>query len=117
MTAGLDGEDSQELDMDKDFIPYEFQDAMEQRPAFSQFSEESDFVGHSDAELTEMNAIAEQIDEYCYFVRIFPGQDPGHIWVGWVTPNFHFMEKTFDTKKVRHVVVSVLDMDYKLKSR
>nr|KAG5704413.1 hypothetical protein BaRGS_024268 [Batillaria attramentaria] len=111
--TGLDGEDS--MDMDKDLIPYEFQDAMEQRPAFSQFSEDSDFA-QSEAELNELNAIAEQIEEYSYSVRIFPGQDPAQVWVGWVTPNFHFMEKTFEMKKVRHVVLSQLDMDYKLKS-
>lgn len=114
--TGLDGEDSADVDLDKDLIPYEFQDAMEQRPGFSQFSEDSDF-GHSDAELNELNAIAEQIEEYSYFVRIFPGQDPAHVWVGWVTPSFHFMDKSFDTKKVRHVVLSTLDMDYKMKAR
>ncbi|XP_025103910.1 ryanodine receptor-like isoform X4 [Pomacea canaliculata] len=113
--TGLDGEDSADVDLDKDLIPYEFQDAMEQRPGFSQFSEDSDF-GHSDAELNELNAIAEQIEEYSYFVRIFPGQDPAHVWVGWVTPSFHFMDKSFDTKKVRHVVLSTLDMDYKMKA-
>lgn len=113
--VGMDGEDSQDLDMDKDLIPYEFQDAMDQRHAFSQFSEDSEF-GQSEAELNELNAIAEQIEEYSYSVRIFPGQDPAHVWVGWVTPSFHFMEKTFETKKVRHVILSQLDMDYKLKS-
>ena len=114
--TGLDGEDSQDLDMDKELIPFEFQDAMEQRHAFSQFSEDSDF-GQSEAELNELNAIAEQIEEHSYSVRIFPGQDPALVWVGWVSPSFHFMEKSFEMKKVRHVVISQLDMDYKLKSR
>lgn len=27
-----------------------------------------------------------QVDEYYYGVRIFPGQDPANVWVGWVTP-------------------------------
>ncbi|XP_070180339.1 ryanodine receptor-like isoform X4 [Littorina saxatilis] len=109
--TGLDGED---MDLDKEFIPYEFQDALETRQAFSHFSEDSE--GQSEAELNELNAIAEQMEEYSYSVRIFPGQDPAHVWVGWVTPSFHFMEKSFEMKKVRHVVISQLDMDYKLKS-
>ena len=114
--TGLDREDSQDMEMEKELIPFEFQDAMEHRHAFSQFSEDSDFA-QSEAELNELSAIAEQIEEYSYSVRIFPGQDPAYVWVGWVTPSFHFMEKTFEMKKVRHVVISQLDMDYKLKSR
>ncbi|ESO90186.1 hypothetical protein LOTGIDRAFT_123762 [Lottia gigantea] len=71
--------------------------------------------GHSDAEMNEMNAIAEQIEEYHYSVRIFPGQDPSQVFVGWVTPDYHFHDTTFDTKKIRHVIVSTLDVDYRLK--
>ena len=114
--TGLDRDGSQDLDLDKELIPYEFQDAMEQRHAFSQFSEDSDFA-QSEAELSELNAIAEQMEEYSYSVRIFPGQDPTQVWVGWVAPSFHFMEKAFEMRKVRHVVISQLDMDHKLKSR
>ncbi|BFZ07812.1 hypothetical protein BsWGS_10847 [Bradybaena similaris] len=97
---------------DKDLIPYEFQDAMAERRIYR--SEDSDF-GQSEGELSEMIALAEQMDEYYYAVRVFPGQDPANIYVGWVTPGFHYFENTFDIKSVRHVVISTLDRDYKLK--
>lgn len=37
-----------------------------------------------------------QIDDYYYGVRIFPGQDPAQVWVGWVTPQYHYHSSTFD---------------------
>ncbi|KAK0046902.1 ryanodine receptor 44F, partial [Biomphalaria pfeifferi] len=97
---------------DKDLIPYEFQDELSSRHHYR--SEDSDF-GQSEGELSEINAIAEQMDEYFYAVRVFPGQDPSNVYVGWVTPSFHYYESTFDIKSVRHVVVSTLDRDYKPK--
>ena len=63
----IEGED---IDMEKELIPYEFQDAMEQSRIHFEDSE----FGQSEAELNELNAIAEQIDEYSYSVRLFPGQ-------------------------------------------
>ncbi|XP_041353187.1 ryanodine receptor-like isoform X2 [Gigantopelta aegis] len=101
-------------DLEQDFFPLEFQDPLGGRHLNRDFSEGSD-NGQSD-ELNELNALAEQIHEYHFAVRIFPGQDPAQVFVGWVTPSFHFQENTFDTKKIRHVIVSTLDMDYKLKS-
>ncbi|XP_055878934.1 ryanodine receptor 2-like isoform X5 [Biomphalaria glabrata] len=97
---------------DKELIPYEFQDELSSRHHYR--SEDSDF-GQSEGELSEINAIAEQMDEYFYAVRVFPGQDPSNVYVGWVTPSFHYYESTFDIKSVRHVVVSTLDRDYKPK--
>jgi ryanodine receptor 2 len=35
-----------------------------------------------------MIQLADQIDEYYYGVRIFPGQDPTSVWVGWVSSIF-----------------------------
>ena len=59
----------------------------------------------------------EEIDEYYYSVRIMPGQDPANFWVGWVTPSFHMYDCVFDMKKIRNVVVSTLDHDYKINSK
>ena len=49
------------------------------------------------------------INEYFYGVRIFPGQDPGHVYVGWVTTQFHLQDKTFDQSKDRKVLISRVD--------
>ena len=49
------------------------------------------------------------INEYFYCVRIFPGQDPGHVYVGWVTTQFHLQDKTFDQSKDRKVLISRVD--------
>ncbi|KAL3078921.1 hypothetical protein niasHS_014703 [Heterodera schachtii] len=43
-----------------------------------------------------MQEMGDQIDEYYYGVRIFPGQDLSNVWVGWVTPQFHAYDKLFD---------------------
>ena len=59
----------------------------------------------------------DMIDEYYYGVRIFPGQDPSQVYVGWVTPHFHTFTSEFDMKKVRNVVVCSLDANFQLKSR
>ncbi|XP_049307123.1 ryanodine receptor isoform X17 [Bactrocera dorsalis] len=41
------------------------------------------------------------INEYFYGVRIFPGQDPTHVYVGWVTTQYHLHSKEFNKSKVR----------------
>uniref|UniRef100_A0A1I7RX29 MIR domain-containing protein n=1 Tax=Bursaphelenchus xylophilus TaxID=6326 RepID=A0A1I7RX29_BURXY len=43
-----------------------------------------------------MTQMADQIDDYYYGVRIFPGQDPANVWVGWVTPQFHSYAQNFN---------------------
>ncbi|XP_048259812.1 ryanodine receptor-like isoform X9 [Haliotis rufescens] len=113
ITSGSDMTDSQDLDLEGEFIPFEFQDQMKRRPMLPEFPEGSE---NGFEEMAELNALAEQIDEYCYAVRIFPGQDPSQVYVGWVTTNFHFNATAFDSKKIRHVVLSSMDMDYKIKS-
>ncbi|GMS80971.1 hypothetical protein PENTCL1PPCAC_3146, partial [Pristionchus entomophagus] len=40
-------------------------------------------------------ALKDKVDEYYYGVRIFPGQDPANVWVGWVTPQYHYYHDTF----------------------
>ncbi|RWS13212.1 ryanodine receptor-like protein, partial [Dinothrombium tinctorium] len=51
------------------------------------------------------------VDEYFYGVRIFPGQDPSHVYCGWVISNFKCYEKTFDSSKVRKVTLQVWGED------
>ncbi|KAJ8665342.1 hypothetical protein QAD02_007004, partial [Eretmocerus hayati] len=51
------------------------------------------------------------MNEYFYGVRIFPGQDPTHVYVGWVTSQYHLHTKDFNLSKVRKVSVEVVD-DY-----
>ncbi|XP_036440578.1 ryanodine receptor 1-like isoform X1 [Colossoma macropomum] len=46
---------------------------------------------------------------YYYSVRIFAGQEPGGVWVGWVTPDYHQYDLNFDLFKVRTVTVTVGD--------
>lgn len=100
------------IEAPRGMIPYEFQDAIGRR----RHSEGSD-AEISDAELSELQAMADMIDEYHYAVRVLPGQDPAQVFVGWVTPGFHFSESSFDMKKTRHVVLTTLESDYNLKQR
>uniref|UniRef100_A0A3B3RB91 Ryanodine receptor 2 n=1 Tax=Paramormyrops kingsleyae TaxID=1676925 RepID=A0A3B3RB91_9TELE len=46
---------------------------------------------------------------YYYSVRIFPGQEPSSVWVGWVTSDFHQYDTAFDLEKVRTVTVTLGD--------
>ncbi|KAK6754198.1 hypothetical protein RB195_013289 [Necator americanus] len=43
---------------------------------------------------------ADKVDEYYYGLRIFPGQDPSQVWVGWVTTQYHFYSPTFEQENV-----------------
>ncbi|KAK6101668.1 RIH domain family protein [Brugia pahangi] len=44
-----------------------------------------------------MIELGDKIDEFYYAIRIFPGQDPANVWVGWVTPKYHFYAERFIT--------------------
>uniref|UniRef100_A0A671VHQ7 Uncharacterized protein n=1 Tax=Sparus aurata TaxID=8175 RepID=A0A671VHQ7_SPAAU len=44
-----------------------------------------------------------------YSVRIFPGQEPSSVWVGWVTSDFHQHDPGFDLHNVRTVTVTLGD--------
>ncbi|XP_074985826.1 ryanodine receptor 3 isoform X13 [Caretta caretta] len=46
---------------------------------------------------------------YYYSVRIFAGQDPSSVWVGWVTPDYHFYSENFDLNKNSTVTVTLGD--------
>ncbi|KAG1945378.1 ryanodine receptor [Pimephales promelas] len=50
-----------------------------------------------------------QTSTYYYSVRIFPGQEPSSVWVGWVTSDFHQYDPAFDLNKVRTVTVTLGD--------
>lgn len=47
--------------------------------------------------------------QYFYSVRVFAGQDPASVWVGWVTPDYHYYSKNFNLSKVRTVTVTLGD--------
>ncbi|XP_044292130.1 ryanodine receptor 3 [Varanus komodoensis] len=46
---------------------------------------------------------------YFYSVRIFAGQDPSSVWIGWVTPDYHFYTEHFDLNKNCTVTVTLGD--------
>ncbi|XP_030074236.1 ryanodine receptor 1 isoform X4 [Microcaecilia unicolor] len=46
---------------------------------------------------------------YYYSVRIFAGQEPSGVWVGWVTPDYHLYDMNFDLNKVRTATITMGD--------
>ncbi|XP_059411475.1 ryanodine receptor 3 isoform X2 [Carassius carassius] len=49
------------------------------------------------------------ITTYYHSVRIFSGQDPSCVWVGWVTPDYHYYSNHFSLSKNRSVTVTLGD--------
>ncbi|XP_029937802.1 ryanodine receptor 3 [Myripristis murdjan] len=49
------------------------------------------------------------ITTYYHSVRIFAGQDPASVWVGWVTPDYHYYSNNFNLSKNRTVTVTLGD--------
>ncbi|CAB1335142.1 unnamed protein product, partial [Coregonus sp. 'balchen'] len=49
------------------------------------------------------------ITMYYYSVRVFAGQDPSCVWVGWVTPDYHYYSNHFNLSKNRTVTVTLGD--------
>ena len=48
--------------------------------------------------------------QQCYYaIRIFAGQDPSCVWVGWVTPDYHLYSEKFDLSKNCTVTVTLGD--------
>lgn len=47
------------------------------------------------------SATLEQIEEYYYGVRIFPGQEPSHVLCGWITSHFK-QENLSNLKDIQH---------------
>ncbi|KAI3364879.1 hypothetical protein L3Q82_001062 [Scortum barcoo] len=79
----------------------------------------------SSARLSE-EVMADDRDEYefltqasthYYSVRIFPGQEPSSVWVGWVTSDFHQYDPGFELHKVRTVTVTLGDEKGKVHER
>lgn len=50
-------------------------------------------------------------------MRIFAGQEPSCVWVGWVTPDYHQHDMSFDLNKVRAVTVTMGDEQGNVHSR
>ncbi|KAE8585798.1 hypothetical protein XENTR_v10021457 [Xenopus tropicalis] len=46
---------------------------------------------------------------YYYSVRIFAGQEPTGVWIGWVTPDYHLYDMNFDLSKVRVATITMGD--------
>ncbi|OCT66306.1 hypothetical protein XELAEV_18042564mg [Xenopus laevis] len=46
---------------------------------------------------------------YYYSVRIFAGQEPTGVWIGWVTPDYHLYDMNFDLNKVRVATITMGD--------
>uniref|UniRef100_A0A665VNQ3 Ryanodine receptor 3 n=1 Tax=Echeneis naucrates TaxID=173247 RepID=A0A665VNQ3_ECHNA len=46
---------------------------------------------------------------YYHSVRVFAGQDPAGVWVGWVTPDYHYYSNNFNIGKNRTVTVTLGD--------
>lgn len=42
-------------------------------------------------------------------MRIFAGQDPTCVWVGWVTPDYHYYSNNYHLGKNRTVTVTLGD--------
>ncbi|XP_039641451.1 ryanodine receptor 3-like isoform X8 [Perca fluviatilis] len=49
------------------------------------------------------------ITTYYHSVRVFAGQDPAGVWVGWVTPDYHYYSNNFSLSKNRSVTVTLGD--------
>ncbi|MEQ2215294.1 Ryanodine receptor 3, partial [Xenoophorus captivus] len=49
------------------------------------------------------------ITTYFHSVRVFAGQDPASVWVGWVTPDYHYYSKNFSLSKTQTVTVTLGD--------
>uniref|UniRef100_A0A3Q3H386 Ryanodine receptor 1a (skeletal) n=1 Tax=Kryptolebias marmoratus TaxID=37003 RepID=A0A3Q3H386_KRYMA len=60
-------------------------------------------------EKSKKKGYATMKQRYYYSVRIFAGQEPGGVWVGWVTPDYHQYDLHYDLSKVRNVTVTVGD--------
>jgi len=55
--------------------------------------------------------------QHYYSVRIFPGQEPSSVWVGWVTSDFHQYDPGFELHNVQTVTVTLGDEKGKVHER
>uniref|UniRef100_A0AAQ5Z2K5 Ryanodine receptor 3 n=1 Tax=Amphiprion ocellaris TaxID=80972 RepID=A0AAQ5Z2K5_AMPOC len=42
-------------------------------------------------------------------IQVFAGQDPSSVWIGWVTPDYHYYSKNISLSKMRTVTVTLGD--------
>ncbi|XP_028858049.1 ryanodine receptor 3 isoform X2 [Denticeps clupeoides] len=66
-------------------------------------------VGDEPKKLEGGNIDYGSITQYYHCVRVFAGQDPASVCVGWVTPDYHYYSKNFNLSKVRAVTVTLGD--------
>uniref|UniRef100_W5N4D0 Ryanodine receptor 3 n=1 Tax=Lepisosteus oculatus TaxID=7918 RepID=W5N4D0_LEPOC len=66
-------------------------------------------TGISDAEGMHDDESLKAKQSYYHSVRIFGGQDPSCVWVGWVTPDYHYYSHNFDLSRNRTVTVTLGD--------
>ncbi|KAM9842965.1 LOW QUALITY PROTEIN: ryanodine receptor 3 [Aulostomus maculatus] len=63
--------------------------------------------------VVDMNGVHEGVSQsqtqYYHSVRVFAGQDPAGVWVGWVTPDYHYYSNNFNLSKNRTVTVTLGD--------
>ncbi|KAJ3606334.1 hypothetical protein NHX12_025855, partial [Muraenolepis orangiensis] len=80
-------------------MPVEFHAATldDESPKLSQPPKEDDSIDYG------------RITTYHHTVRVFAGQDAASIWVGWVTPDYHYHNKNFSLSKMRTVTVTLGD--------
>ena len=69
----------------------------------SQLSQEEEEAELFDTECLKL------MNEYYFEVRIFPGQDPSHVFVRWVTTQYHYHANAFSQSKVRKVTIAGID--------
>uniref|UniRef100_A0A0N4ZPH7 Ryanodine receptor 44F n=1 Tax=Parastrongyloides trichosuri TaxID=131310 RepID=A0A0N4ZPH7_PARTI len=64
-----------------------------------------------DADAEAMKVLGENINDYYYGLRIFPGQDPSSVYVGWVTPQYHSHVSSFkNSQAVRSCKFAELEL-------
>ncbi|KAG0431614.1 hypothetical protein HPB47_021626, partial [Ixodes persulcatus] len=56
-------------------------------------------------------SVLDLVDEYFYGLRVFPGQDPSHVYCGWVTTTYKYHDRSFSNAKVRKVAYHGLSED------
>ena len=62
------------------------------------------------SDISEVDSIdVAMATKYYFAVRVFPGQDPADVNVGWVTPSFHHYSSSFDLRKTQEVRVNTLN--------
>uniref|UniRef100_A0A3Q3KQK1 Ryanodine receptor 3 n=1 Tax=Mastacembelus armatus TaxID=205130 RepID=A0A3Q3KQK1_9TELE len=63
----------------------------------------------ADMLVDESLKLRSDINTYCHSVRVFAGQDPASVWIGWVTPDYHYYSKNFSLVSTRTVTVTLGD--------